>query len=89
MAKQETEDKRPDLQAGDVISIRWDPSSVKRARFVRWNANGGLVVNVQRVDQRGNDYLNSWGSDRTFAARDFVEVLERAKPAAPAAKARR
>jgi hypothetical protein len=76
------------LQPGDVVDLRWQPSgartiiggpSTKLAKFVRW-ANGSeqkrVVLNVQAVDTRGNP-TGRFGSDRTFHTDEIVAVHAR------------
>jgi N6-adenosine-specific RNA methylase IME4 len=68
------------LQAGDVVVVRWDPTTSKRAKFVRWVKGADrLVVNVEKVDAKGKrlGYLGMWGSERTF---DWDDVLEVERP---------
>jgi N6-adenosine-specific RNA methylase IME4 len=60
-----------DLKPGDMILVRWQPGTTKRARFVRLTKAGDLVANIQAVDAKGV-YLKKFGSDRTFRVADYA-----------------
>jgi hypothetical protein len=60
-----------DLKPGDMILVRWQPGTTKRARFVRLTKAGDLVANIQAVDAKGA-YLKKFGSDRTFRVADYA-----------------
>jgi hypothetical protein len=60
-----------DLKPGDMILVRWQPGTTKRARFVRLTKAGDLVANIQAVDAKGV-YQKHFGSDRTFRVADYA-----------------
>lgn len=63
-------------EPGDLVRVRWDPTNEKRALFVRWSKAGKPIVQVEKVDRRGQ-YTGEFGSERTFNVDDVLGVIER------------
>lgn len=61
---------------GDVVEIRWNPTTTKRALFGRWRKTGCAIVRVERVDVKGNP-RGVFGSERDVDGCDVLRVLQR------------
>jgi hypothetical protein len=57
--------------AGALAWVRWDPTSEKRGRVVRWTKTGNPVVTIEKVDGKGRP-TGAYGSERTFRPDDLL-----------------
>jgi hypothetical protein len=75
-------------QAGDLVLLRWDPTSTRIARFVRHNRAGNPVVQVERVAGDGSRIEGQFGIARCFGRADILGPANGAS-GAPTARGRR
>jgi len=67
---------------GDLVVLRWDPTTTRIARFVRYNGAGNPVVQVERVGADGARVMGEFGAARCFGRGDVLGPAPMS-PAAP------
>jgi len=64
----------PEPKSGELVELRWDPTTTKRARFLYWTRNGSAAVEVERVDRKGRP-TGQFGAARSFDRESILRVL--------------
>lgn len=70
------------VKSGELVEVRWNPTTTKLAKFVRHTGYNRVVLNVERVDAKGVP-RGVYGSDRMFDRDDIVRVVASSRPARP------
>lgn len=71
-------------QSGDLVLLRWDPTTTRIARIVRWTRTGKAVVQIERVNAKGERIEGVFGSNRTFERAAILGPFPPAKDDVPA-----
>jgi hypothetical protein len=56
----------------ELVLLRWDPTTTRIARFVRFNGAGNPVVQVERVAANGSRMEGYFGAPRCFRPEDVL-----------------